>query len=343
MSWWSRLRRRHNPAPVVSVEPLWKRNHQDVWWAGASIHADNTPYGTPLWARRVWDDIVRLDPEAPKEYRPFYSMKTGGEKPLQDSFYDEIRERTAAGYLVSYTLKDGSAQDLVADVHEMARRGCLPEGVGLWNELDFGGRLTPLQFRDRILEARLPEALFELHQEYGVMVSPPGIASFRNMVLGGYGDVIADLFGTLPGVFLKVHSYGHLQPKYWLELGLKRRVQEVAGQPGCTVLVEECANNFTPEKQSYQNPGVADEGGAAYHGVAIRAAALTGMASCHFMLYHKWHHFNDISDSQHGRLRREVATELFRHFRTTGAVGTLDDLQLQHPRGKELDLASLLR
>lgn len=28
--------------------PRWQRTHQDRWYYGASIHADNTPRGTPV-------------------------------------------------------------------------------------------------------------------------------------------------------------------------------------------------------------------------------------------------------------------------------------------------------
>ncbi|MBL4636508.1 MAG: hypothetical protein JKY56_21805 [Kofleriaceae bacterium] len=194
----------------------WQITHQDQWFYGASIHADNTPRGTPLWARQVWDDIVELDPDAPLEYRPFWAMKSGGESALTDNFFDEIIERSEAGYRVIYTLKKGGATpaDLRSEVEEMARRGALPWGVGLWNELDFGDRLSPAEFSDHLSSMGLPAELVSLHQEFGVMVAPPGIASFSHIIIDGYGEVIRDLFASVPGVFIKVHSYGHLQPKY---------------------------------------------------------------------------------------------------------------------------------
>jgi len=57
-------------------EPQWRATNQHIWYYAASVYADNTPYGTPMWARTVWDEIVQVDPEAPLEYRPFWVMTT---------------------------------------------------------------------------------------------------------------------------------------------------------------------------------------------------------------------------------------------------------------------------
>jgi hypothetical protein len=133
----------------VDEVPLWQLSHQDVWYYAASIHADLRSEGTPQWARDVWDEIVLIDPNAPMEYRPFWEMKSGGLTALAPAFYDEIRERTAAGYRVIYTSKGGSqspepedAADVAglgADVETMAALEVLPWEIGLWNELEFGG------------------------------------------------------------------------------------------------------------------------------------------------------------------------------------------------------------
>jgi len=322
------------PSIVVATtsqpeQAQWQRTRQQTWYYAASIHADNTPAGTPLWARRIWDDIVQVDPEAPVEIRPFWVMKTGNAANLTDDFFDEIRERTGAGFRVVFTLKDETAspQDLREVVEEMARRDALPWGVGLWNELDFGSRNTPQQFSDIMTESDLPATLEALHREFGVMVSPPGLASFANAILEGYGEVVKDLFANRPGVFIKVHSYGHVQPKYWVELNLRTRVREAVGLPEALVIIEETANSFVGERQD-PKPGVGDEQGAEF------------MPTAHFMLYHRWSNWNDISDPVEGALRQQVARDVFEWMRATGDNNPSGALVLENPQGRELDPSS---
>lgn len=336
------------PAPSIVVvttsqpeQAQWQRTRQATWYYAASVHADNTPAGTPLWARRIWDDIVQIDPDAPTEIRPFWAMKTGSAAHLTDDFFDEIRERTSAGFRVIFTLKDemASPQDLRKVVEEMARRDALPWGVGLWNELDFGGRNTPQQFSDIMTESDLPATLEALHREFGVMVSPPGLASFANIILEGYGDVVMDLFADRPGVFIKVHSYGHVQPKYWVELDLRTRVRDAVGLPEALVIIEETANSFVGERQD-PKPGVGDEQGAEFMRAAMYAGMQSGMPTAHFMLYHRWSNWNDISDPIEGALRQQVARDVFEWMRATGDNDPPGALVLDNPQGKELDPSS---
>lgn len=319
-------------------EPRWMRTHQDAWWYAASIHADNTPAGTPMWARSVWDEIVRVDPDAPIDIRPFWVMKTGGRSRLSDDFFEEIRERTTAGFRVVFTLKDENASpaDLREVVEEMARRDSLPWGVSLWNELDFGGRNSPQEFADIMAAVDLAGELEALHDEFGVMVSPPGLASFANIILEGYGAVIRDLFASRRGVFIKVHSYGHLQPKYWVELDLKTRVLDAVGLSDAVVLIEETANGFVGEGQD-PKPGVGDAQGAEFMRAAMYAGMQSQMPTAHFMLYHRWSNWNDISDPVEGKLRREIAREVLDAVRETGVVDPPGAMILDNPVGKELD------
>jgi hypothetical protein len=320
--------------------PLWELTHQDSWYLAASVHADNTPYGTPVRARRVWDDIVLIDPAAPLEYRPFWAMKSGGESPLTEAFYDEIRERTAAGYRVIYTLKSESLTpaDLRTDIEAMAARGALPWGVGLWNEIEFGGALSPSEFSDRLNQSGLPSALSALHDDFGVMITPPGMSSFANVVLNGYGEVIRQLFADRPGFFIKIHSYGRLQPKYWVEFDLRERVRSAIGMPDAIVVIEETANGFVGEGQPPQ-AGVGDEQGAEFMRAAMYAGMQTGMATCHFMLYHKWSNWNDISDPVEGLLRREAATAVLTQMRLTNDTAPPGALDLENPKGREYDVS----
>ena len=41
----------------------------------------------------------------------------------------------------------------------MAQRNALPWGVGLWNELEFGEKISPEEFRDVLVAAQLPDEL----------------------------------------------------------------------------------------------------------------------------------------------------------------------------------------
>jgi len=318
-------------------EPQWRATNQHIWYYAASVYADNTPYGTPMWARTVWDEIVQVDPEAPLEYRPFWVMTTGDEAPT-DEFYEEIRERTAAGFRVVYTLKNEEATpaDLRRAVEEMDRRDALPWGVGLWNELEFGQAITPQEFADVMLDANLPAELEALHSEFGVMVSPPGLSSFSNVLLFGYGEVIRDLFAGRPGVFVKLHSYGHVQPKYWVEFDAKERIREVIGMPEAVILLEETANSFVGEWQD-PKPGVGDAQGAEFMRAAMYAGMQTEIPTCHFMLYHYWSNWNDISDPVEGALRREEARAVFEWMRATGDPAPEGALELENPSGREID------
>ena len=302
-------------------DELWEITHQDSWYYAASIHADNRPEGTPMWARETWDEITQLDPNAPLEFRPFWIMKSGGHRALTPEFYDEIAERTAAGYRVVYTLKDENLgpADLRRDVEEMAARNALPWGVGLWNELEFGGDGTTQElqeFRDKLTEDDLPGELAALHSEFGVMISPPGFSSFSNLILDGYGGVIADLFGDTDGVFIKVHSYGHVDPALWVTLDLKTESKNAVGMPGAIVLIEETANTFVREGGA-PKPGVGDAEGADFMRVAMFAGMQSKMPTGHFMLYHRSSNWNDISDPDEGRLRRRTATMVLQHMRMT--------------------------
>ncbi len=320
--------------------PLWKRNNQDIWWYGASIHGNNTPAGTPPAARKVWDDIVQIDPNAPPEFRPFWVLKIGNAAITED-YYDEIRERTEAGYRVIFTRKDGTPEDLVNDVYEMNIRKALPWGVGLWNELEFGEQITPQQFYAQMNNAHLAEYLGAIWAKYGVHVTPPGLSSFANTITGGYGEAIAKEFADVPeeAMFIKVHNYGHIQPKYLKLLDLKPKVQEACGFPNAEVIIEEIANDFIGQSGIPANkPGVYDEQGADYHRAVWYAGAQSKMATCHFMLFHSGHHYNDISDELYGRLRRIEAKAARNWMGGKVTAGDLDDLNLDNPKGREIDL-----
>ena len=322
--------------PPVTEAPLWQRIHQDRWWYGASMHADNTPYGTPMKARKVWDDIVQIDPDAPMQYRPYWIARIGvyvGS--ALDAMCEEIAERTAAGYrvLFAFTHEVVTPQNLITACAEFSRRGCMPYGVGLWNEPEFN--YTVEQLRTLLIDNKLAKTLTYLHDTYGVRVTAPGLRSFKSAAIEGYGAMYRDLFKDVPGFFLKIHSYGHMQPKHWVNYNFREEVRKAMSWPDLEIVVEETANDFVGEGVSEQSPGIADARGAEYLGVAIRAGCITQMPTCHFMLYHYWHHFNDISDNVHGMLRRRVATELFAEFRRTGEVGNESDLILVDPRGKE--------
>ena len=316
--------------------PLWQLSHQDSWYYAASIHADGRPEGTPQWARDIWDTIVIIDPTAPMEIRPFYAMKSGGQRALTPAFYDEIRERTAAGYRVIYTLKDSTGVDdaadlaaLRADVEMMASLNALPWGIGLWNEIEFGGMGTPpelQEFSDKMTAINLPTELAALRNEFGVMISPPGFSSFSNVIQDGYGEVIRLLFADIDGVFIKVHSYGRLEPKLWVELDLKEQVRDAVKMPNAIVIIEETANAFVGE-HAPPKPGVGDQVGADFMRAAMYAGMQSKMPTCHFMLYHALAHWNDISDPVEGELRRRTARQVLWNVRTTEDInppGALD-------------------
>lgn len=321
----------------VEEVPLWQLSHQDTWYYAASIHADNRPEGTPQWARDIWDNIVNIDPNAPMEYRPFWAMKSGGQRALTPEFYDEIRERTAVGYRVIYTLKENSSTDdaadvaaLRADVEMMAALDALPWGIGLWNELEFGGSGTAQElqeFSDKMTLVDLPNELAALRQEFGVMISPPGFSSFSNVILEGYGEVVGNLFAGIDGVFIKVHSYGHVEPKIWVENDLKEEVRSAVAMPSAIIILEETANAFISEHGS-PKPGVGDQEGADFMRAAMYAGMQTKIPTCHFMLYHAIGHLNDISDPVEGELRRETANQVLWDVRRTGDINPPGALEI---------------
>ena len=316
--------------------PLWKRNNQDKWFWGASIHANDTKAGTPPQARKVWDDIIQLDPNAPPEYRPFWAMKIDGEE-ISEDFYSEIKERTDKGYRVIFTRKVGGTAVLINDVENMQARKCLPWGVSLGNEPEFGEALTPDEFYDGIIASNLPTVLTNLHNKYGVMVSPPGMSSFANVILNGYGAKIKLAFAGVPGMFLKVHQYGSVRPEYFVEFDLKTKCQEVCGLEGKYIIIEEIANNFVDQSGiPADKVGVSDDQGADYFSSSWYAAMQTQMPTCHFMLYHTGHHLNDISDETYGFLRRQKAKSIMNWVRGKNDIGTIADTYLENPRGMVL-------
>jgi hypothetical protein len=333
--------------------PKWKRTHQDVWWPAASVHGDVAPWPVPLEIRQAWDELVKVDPDAPMEYRPFYAIKKGTTAGYV-TLWDEIDERTKAGYRVIYGLADDSSTpaDLRADLEAMqARGGELPWGVGLWNELDFQERLSVSAFKAKIQSVSLPAELTSIHEDFGVMVTPPGLSSFAN-ALKGYGDVIRELFRDVPGFFFKVHSYGYVQPKYWTGIDLKRRMQLAVGHLDCEVIVEETANTFVPEFGTLRD-GVIDEQGADYIRAVMYAGMQTGLPTCHFMLYHnngasnpakqtRWNNIIDNKFPEYGALRRAEITKVLNIAKATGSKGSSSDLMLDDPRGKEIDIFSYI-
>ena len=333
--------------------PKWKRTHQDIWWPAASVHADVSPWPVPLGIRQAWDSLVKIDPSAPMEHRPFYAMKKGAAAGYV-TLWDEIDERTKAGYRVLYCLSDENATptDLRNDLIAMrARGGELPWGVGLWNELDFRGRYTPAAVKAKMQAANLPAELTSIHNDFGVMVSPPGMSSFINSVTE-HGEVIRELFSNVHGFFFKVHSYGHIQPKYWVGIDLKKRVQLAVGHPDSIVVVEETANSFVAEFGK-EKAGVTDAQGADYLRAVMYAGMQTGLPTCHFMLYHdngasnpdkqtRWNNIIDNQFPEYGALRRAEITKVLSIAKATGSKGTYDDLLLDNPRGKEVDVFSYI-
>ena len=313
--------------------PSQDSSNQELWWCAASVHSDGRPQGTPPAMRKVWDDIVMVNPQAPEQYRPFWAMKSGGQTPLTDNFYEEVADRMKSGYRVLYCLKEGDPQDLANDLAEMNKRNALPWGVGLWNELDLGGKYSVKEFREKIVTAKLPEALATLSEQYGVHVTPPGFASFKNVIQEGYGAVVKELFSGIEKRFLKVHSYGHVQPKYWVEHDFKTKCQEAAGMEEKEIILEETANGFVGEHKP-NKPGVSDEQGAEFMRAAMFAGMQTGIPTCHFMLYHGLHNFNDISHPEYGELRRIEANKVLDYVRKTGDINPEGALVLNNPKGK---------
>jgi hypothetical protein len=55
------------------------------------------------------------------------------------------------------------------------------------------------------------------------------------------------------------------------------------------------------------------------------------------MLYHKWHQYNDISDPEHGALRREQAQIVLDAVRSSGDIAPAGAMDLENPMGKEVD------
>jgi len=264
-------------------------------------------------------------------------MKTGGATPLYNAFYDEIIERTAKGYRVIFTLVNGTSADLKREVEEMARRGALPWGVGLWNELDFGGRNTPQEFEDLITDDGLVEALIDLNERFDVKISPPGIANFSNLILEGYGESIKKLFKDVPSgeLFIKVHQYGHVEPKLWVELNLKEEALLVTGLPSDGVIIlEETANSFVGEREGPRE-GVFDQEGADFMRAAMYAGMQSKIPTCHFMLYHKFSDYNNISHPVYGELKRTEALATLDYVRLTNDINPPGSTDLENSTGRK--------
>lgn len=314
--------------------PRWKRNRQDLWWPTACIHADNTPHGTPLSHRRLWDALTGISPKAPMEYRPFYVLKVGRPKVTQ-SIAQEIQERTQAGYRVVFIVKeeDITWPQIKSILDGLRDRDSLPWGFSIGNELDLQRKLSPADFKKEIIRRDWPGMLHDIAAEYGIRVSPPAFSSFANAGRE-YGEVIRELFGHI-AIFVMVHSYGRLQPKYYVEFDLAHRVRLATGQPQAEIIVAESANNFVGEDGKEQEVGIDDHQGMEFMEAAGRAGCQTGIAMCHFMLYHRWHHFNDISHTDYGELRRLAIPRLIEDIKRNG-VGEVEHLELSNPRGKEL-------
>ena len=323
MKWWKRL-----------FAKDWQKSRQEEWWYAACIHADNSPLGTPMWARKVWDDIVKISPKAPEHIRPFYVMKSGGRSLLRQDFIDEIRERTKKGYRVIYVLKKGDFTDLERDLSLMAEQGSLPWGVSLWNELDLGKKYSPSRFKEYLEDNEYKSSMKLIIENYNIKVAPPAFASFNN-ALGEYGEVINELWEDIPqeNKFLMLHSYGRLQPKYWADYNLPYYVRLNTGIE--EVIIAECANAFAGEnyKEDVPPPGVVDIQGADFLMASMSAAKATKTPMCPFMLYHRKVEFNNISHATHGEMRRAFAKTAIEELRKGHNI----PYTLINPKGKEID------
>jgi hypothetical protein len=347
--------------------PKWKRINQNVWWPAASVHAEVGKWHTPLSVREGWDTLTKIDPNAPEEYRPFWAMKAAGAvenppgsgtweaQPVYETLLEEISERQNAGYRVIFTLADDHAKVsyLENELIRMVEAGLtLPWGVGMWNELDFGHKNTAAELAAKMNGEDLAVKLTNLHNTYGVNVCSPGMSSFMNSVdqsdpVYDYATAIKNEFAGVPGFFFKVHSYGHVQPKYWVGISLKTRIQLAIGQPDAVIVVEETANTFVKEHGQFVD-GVIDEQGADYMRAVMYASMQSRLPACHFLLYHNDgrtvgadpppNHWNDIAHPEYGALRREQFSQVLSKAKATGSVGTADDLILEDPRGREVNI-----
>lgn len=318
------------------AQPLWKKTRQDIWWPGGSIHADNTPQGTPMWARTIWDEIINIDPNAPDQYKPFWAVKTGAEIPMTDELIAEIKERIEKGYRVIFTNKKDSMSELSQDVDILVKAGAKPWGVSAWNEPDLVHGLSAAATETAL--AAYPAGLAAIRDAYDVNIAGPGLGTITNAT-EDYGAVYNTLFSGMDRMFSKVHSYGQAQPKYIEIFDLKGTVQTAQGLPSTAeVILEETANHFNAENTKYLNAGVADAQGAEFLFATALAGCQNKVATCHFMLYHGVgnKHFNDISDTVNGELRRIAARRFIDFIKTHKSPGRVSDLTLSDPLGREL-------
>jgi hypothetical protein len=318
-----------DPTPM----PLWERKNQHKWWYGASMYGVNGDAGSPVSARQVWDSVVSLDVDAPEEYRPFWIMtRQNGNSVIEPDFLSEIAERTAAGYRVAYTLRAGSVAQLETDVIAMAAAGAMPWGVSVGNEIEFGGALTPEQFGAVLADGI--DSLVAIRDTYNVKISPPSMSSFLNILTNGYGEQIEMYFSGLEDVYIKVHNYGRVQPKHWVENNFKLATQAKCGiSASSVIMVEECANDFVGESALYAPDSVSGINAAEFGYAAIYAGCQEQMPVCHFLNYLTVHGFNSISDDTYGLLRRTYLQNAIENIRASGSIGGSTDLILSDPRG----------
>lgn len=313
------------------VNPLPTGSHY-----GRGVHAANEPTGTSLAARRIWDEVVAPSPNAIPGQRPPWFLKTGGREKLSQNFLDEIGERDEAGYDVIFTNKKRHPRGLKEDLQAMKANGAIPFCISYGNEPDKSGKATvsPSDLKRALADA--PSILQELRADFGVpLIAAPALASFRN-AMGDYGKVYAELFGQIPDVASKVHSYGHTLPEDIVQHRYRERVLHVQGLPDYAHLyLEESANAFTKEGDMVPQPEVVGMQAADFTYAMVLAGAQAGIGVGHFMLEHH-DSPNDLA-GPHGELRLEAVRLAMTNMRGWGSKGILEDLKLDTPKGKSID------
>lgn len=305
---------------------------------GLSVHAANEPEGTSKLARQTWDEVTGYDDSAGQVrpwQRPWWYLKTGGRRPLSQNFLDEIGERREKGYHVSFVNKKNDPAALLDDLRAMRAHGVAPDCIGFGNEPDLGGHTTPHQLRDALVDA--PAKLQEMREFIACRyISAPALASIRNAI-GTYGRVYGELFGGIPDVAAKVHSYGRIRPVDIVQHNMKGRVIAAQGlaEDGL-VLLEESANAFAKEGDMEPRDEIVGQQGAEFMYAMILAGAQARIPVGHFMLEHGGSP-NDIAHPEFGKLRRDAVRKAVKDMRAWGNAGDLTHLALSDPKGKPIN------
>lgn len=327
------------PAPPPETYKKWQRTKQDVWWPMAcmSMHGDFN--GAPPDVIGTYHRYADLDPEAPDEIRPFLTMHTGGSNAPTTAYFEELEHHTLQGARVIHIVgNDSSIERLIGQLEQLRDRGkAMPWGVSFQNELDLGENISPKEYYEHCKQ--LIPALDRIAREFGVMVSLPALASVSHAI-GEFGAGLSKLLRGKPWYFMLVHSYGHLQPKYFVLGKLKEMMEENMGVS--MVILSESGNRFHGVGSQPLKPGVIDENAGDFTEAMAYVALQTGLPVLPFLWYHRdptGQHFDDISHIQNGMTRRNALVRVKNWVMQTGSVGTVTDLILDEPRGKEIQLS----